>query len=612
MRRTITLIMLFFMVAFPMLQHGAERCVAQQKETVPDHDYKSLAITAILNVADEAAKLPAMDQRVFLLVYAARLLPTSKREDAIRLLNIALRDLKDWMADGEQGFSRSYLGFKLRSVVLAAYAKIDLEKAMALQKEAPTEEGASRDGVKGDITESLRQPGQWFEATSFQRGPADEAADIALAIIDINPERSAALIRQSVATGSYPFAVSEIFRKLNQAGERPLLEKLETEVGQLLAANATLDPMSLAFAASFASEDGMPPAARGGFVRFFMNSLERWSALVKGEGAGGGLDPGYIGSSFMIYTRVRPVVAKYSPEDLIRLDELFEQVSPFVPETMKSRLQGTARETALEPRDKLTNVLKDPNPEKRDTRLIGFVADLLREAEKTESQSTLDLAAEGVSNFSNRELKIVFADSVTIMRMNSFVKQQKFIDARRLADSISSEETRAWAMMALAVAAKDDRVLAFELTSNALKALDTASPSPARVELALNAVTLLAKDEPQRAFEALSTAAKYENSSPAKKEADSLDLGRAVQMDATIGKITRKLANGAESLSEVEIDPAVAVLASVDWFRSQYLANEFREPSLRLSLKLRFVEGILAAEARKAEAKKKEKRTGKL
>ena len=92
-------------------------------------------------------------------------------------------------------------------------------------------------------------------------------------------------------------------------------------------------------------------------------------------------------------------------------------------------------------------------------------------------------------------------------RLDAFVKQGKFIEAQQLAGSIASEETRAWALLALStVAAKADRVLGFELISNALKALDKASPSPHKVQLALMASAMLAKNDRQRAFETFATA----------------------------------------------------------------------------------------------------------
>jgi hypothetical protein len=147
--------------------------------------------------------------------------------------------------------------------------------------------------------------------------------------------------------------------------------------------------------------------------------------------------------------------------------------------------------------------LKDPVPPKRDLRLVRLLGDLLRN--KPTDQKNFDLAADAISGFTDPDAKSAYTDRLTIIRIDTFAKQKKFIEAQQLAGSISTE-TRAWALLALSsMAAKSDRVLGFELMSNALKALDKASPSPHKVELALRATAMLARTDPERAFETLST-----------------------------------------------------------------------------------------------------------
>src|SRR5205807_9388551 len=111
------------------------------------------------------------------------------------------------------------------------------------------------------------------------------------------------------------------------------------------------------------------------------------------------------------------------------------------------------------PQDRLNDILKDPNADKRELRLARLVSELLRKA-SGDTQKNLDLASEAVSGFSDPDIKSAFADLLTITRIDEFVKQKKFIEAQDLAGAISSEETRAWALLALSsVAAKADRVL---------------------------------------------------------------------------------------------------------------------------------------------------------
>ena len=186
--------------------------------------------------------------------------------------------------------------------------------------------------------------------------------------------------------------------------------------------------------------------------------------------------------------------------------------------------------------------------------------------------------------------------------MNALVKQKKMIEAQQLAGSLSSEETRAWALLAVATeAAKEDRVLGFESIGKALKALDAASPSPYKFELALLAAAMLARDDSRRAFETLVTAANYANSS---KDASRTKPPFAFGLEAKIGEIETRLGVVPLNLSEVRIDPTLAALATTDWFRADQIVSDIREPSLRLLLRLEFAGAVLAKElkSRKSQA----------
>jgi hypothetical protein len=274
-----------------------------------------------------------------------------------------------------------------------------------------------------------------------------------------------------------------------------------------------------------------------------------------------------------------------------------DQLGPVVPETTRSRLQAFEPEKLSDPRDRLNDILNDANPEKRDLRLVRLVSELLRN-DSVDFQKNLDLASNAISGFSDPDVKSAFTDLLTITRLDALVKQKKFIEAQQLAGSISSEETRAWALLALStVAAKADRVLGFELISNALKALDKASPSPHKVELALIATAMLAKNDPQRAFDTLSTASRYANSSASKVDPPTKPP-IAFGLDAAIGEAHTRLGVFPESLGGLEIDPSLSLLGTTDWFRSQYLADDFREPALRLRLKLQFAAAVLAQESK--------------
>jgi hypothetical protein len=140
------------------------------------------------------------------------------------------------------------------------------------------------------------------------------------------------------------------------------------------------------------------------------------------------------------------------------------------------------------------------------------------------------------------------------------------------------------------------------LISNALKALDKASPSPHKVELALRAAAMLAKNDPQRAFDTLSTTSRYANSSTSKVDPPTKPPF-AFGLEATIGEAHTTLGVFPESLCELEINPSLAVLGTADWFRADQIVDVIREPALRLQLKLQFAGAVLAIES---QSKRKE------
>ncbi len=571
-------------------------CKAQKRIAAPEYDYYSLALTSILDSAAEASKLPDVPQRVTLLVNAAKILPASQHDDAVRLLGVALRGVKEWGSEDKAGWYQRHTAETLRGEILAVYARVDSEKTMALQKEFQAEEKSTASET------SLKS-----EQLSNRHAIADQAAKIALSLVDTDPEKAFGLVVQSCQGGTVSSVVFDIAAKLAQNGNRAFLDKIQLGIGQALVTNVTLDLFSLSTAANLVLADKeMPSAARNGFVSFFMRSLQAWATAVKEPG----IDTNYLGHGFSVFsTTVRPIISQYSPNHLSVLDFALDQVGPLVSEKWKTSIQAFQPETFSEPRERLNDILKDSAPGKRDLRLVRLVSELLREGSE-DSEKRFDVASDAISAFSDPDAKSAFTDLLTITRIDVLVKQKKFIEAQALAGSTSSVETRAWALLALSsVAAKADGVLGFELISNALKALDTASPSPHKVELALMATAMLAKTDPQRAFDTLSTASRYANSSAAKVDRPTKPPF-AFGLKATIGEANTKLGVFPESLGELKIDPSLSALATTDWFRANQMVNDIREPSLRLQLKLQLAEAVLAqtSKPKRKEAAPKLKR----
>jgi hypothetical protein len=590
-RITWTIALVFILIS-PGFFWLSSECEAQNKIAPPEYDYYSLAITAISNSAAEASKLTDIPQRVKLLLYAAKILPPSQHDEAVHLLAIALGDIKKWGSEDKASWYQRHTAEELRNDVLALYAKLDPEKATALQKEFQAE----AESIDSNTGAAAFKNNDWFAQFSNRRAIADQAAKIARSLVNTDPEKALALVVQSLQGGTISNVLFEIVQELIQSGNRAFLDKIEMGIGQVLAANVTLDPSSLSYATAIVlSDKDMPPAARSAIVSFFMGSIRAWSNLVTDSGRTAGIDPFYISTVFTNYSIVvRPVILQYAPEQLLMFDSVLNQVAPLVPEETKSKLQAFQPEKLSDPRDRLNDILKDPNPERRDLRLIGLIAELLHK-ESGDSQNNLDLASDAISAFSDPDVKSAFTDRLTINRMDALVKQKKFLEAQRLAGSISSEENRAWALLALStVAARADRVLGFALIGNALTVLDKASPSPHKVELALIATAMLAKNDPERAFDTLSAASRYANSSASKVDPPTKPPV-AFGLEVMIGEAHAKLGVYPESLGEVKIDPSLSTLGATDWFRANQIVDGIREPALRLLLKLQFADAVIAS-----------------
>ncbi len=564
-----------------------------------DYDYYSLAITSILNSAAEASKLPDVPQRVKLLINAARILPASRHDEAVRLLEGALQHLKEWDSEGKASWYQRHTAATLRNEVLVVYAILDSEKAVALQKEFQEETKSASSSSRA----ASSKKNDWFTHFSDQRTIADQSAKIALSLIDADPEKALGLVVKSLQGGIVSNVLFEIVQKLLQNGNRVALNKLEIAVGQSLAANTTFDPFSLSSASILILADkDMSAAAGKELVSFLIRSLQAQSNLISDPSGNRSIDASYIRAVFSVASvDVRPIIMKYSSDQLVIFEQVLDQIAPLVSSEVRSTLQAFQPETFSDPRERLNDILKDPLTGRRDLRLVRLIADLLRN-DSEGTQKELDLAADAISGFTDADVKAAYIDLLTITRIDKLVKQKKFIEAQELASLISGVETRAWALLALStVAAKTDRVIGFELISNALKALDKASPSPHKVELALIAAGMLTNSDSRRAFETLSAASRYANSSPSKIDPP-MKPPVAFGLEAKIGAASTRLGVFPESLGELKIDASVSTLAVKDWFRADQIVNDLREPSLRLQLKLQMAEAVLAKE----KPKKKE------
>ena len=560
---------------------------AQKKIPAADDDYYALAITSITEITGEASKLSDIPQRAKVLIEAAKVLQPAKREESIRLLELVLRDLKEWGSADDASWRQRNMAASLRNEALAVYALVDAEKALVRQKELKSLEESS----VGNSTSALNlKSGSWRAFFNDKQTAADQLVKVALPLIETEPDRALTLVVQSVQGGTVSGALFEIVDKLIKNGNRVLLDRLETNISQALATTVTLDPYSLSSAGVLGLDKDMPQAAKNGFASFFMRSLQAWAMVVKEPG----IDMYYIIGGFNAFSDpIRHLISQSAPDQLLEFDLLLDQMAAFVPEKKRDLIKRVQPETLSDPKERLNDILSDQDARRRDLRLNRLVAELLRN-ESEDSAKRLDLAGDAINGFTDPDAKSAYTDLLTITRVNALVKQKKMIEAQQLAGLLSSEETRAWALLAVATeAAKVDRILGFESISKALKALDAASPSPYKTQFALLAAAMLVKDDSRRAFETLVAAAKYANSS---KDTSRTKPPFAFGLEAKIGEIETRLGVVPLNLSEVRIDPTLSGLATTDWFRADQIVRDIREPSLRLPLRLEFAGAVLAKE----------------
>lgn len=565
-------------------------CEAQKKIAPADYDYYALAITSIADITAEASKLPDIPQRTKILIKAAKILQPARKEEAVRLLEVVLRDLNEWGSADAASWRQRNIAATLRNEALTVYALVDSERALARQKEF---QAAEETAASNNPTALNFKSGSWRTHFSDRQTAAEQAAKLALSLIDSEPERAMGLVAQSLQGGTVSGVLFQIQEKLIQNGNRAFLNRLENRIGQVLATNVTLDPSSLAYASTLALADkDMPLTTKNAFAGFFMRSLQAWATVIREPG----IDTYYIISGFNAFSGIiRHLISQNAPDQLLEFDLLLDQAAALVPEKNRDLITRVQPETFSDPKERLGDILKDQDARRRDLRLIRLISELLRN-ESGDSEKRFDLAADAINAVSDEDGKLAYTDLLTITRVNAFVKQKKFIEAQQLAESISSEETRAWALLAVATeAAKEDKVLGFESITKALKALDAASPNSYKAELALLAAAMLVKDDSRRAFETLSAAVKYANSSEPKDSARTKPPF-AFGLETAIGEMQTRLGVIPQSLSDIRIDPDLAVVATTDWFRVDQIVSNVREPSLRLLLKLQFAGAVLAKE----------------
>ncbi|HEX7772285.1 MAG TPA: hypothetical protein VF435_07670, partial [Pyrinomonadaceae bacterium] len=342
-------------------------CEAQKKIPAADYDYYALAITSIADTTAEASKLSEIPQRAKVLIEAAKILQPAKKEEAVRLLEVVLRDLKEWGSADTTSWRQRNMAATLRNEALGVYAVVDSEKALVRQKEFQ----ASEETTAKSTTILTFKNSSWLPHFSDRRTAADQAVKVALSLIDTEPEKALGLVVQSLQGGTVSGVLFDIVEKLIQNGNRALLDKLENKIAQVLATNVSLDPFSLSYASNIGLVDKeITQAAKNAFASFFMRSLQAWVVVVKEPG----IDTYYIITGFNAFSgNIRHLISQYAPDRLLEFDLALDQTATLVPEKKRDLITRVQPETFSDPKERLGDILRDQDAWRRDLRLIRLI-----------------------------------------------------------------------------------------------------------------------------------------------------------------------------------------------------------------------------------------------
>jgi hypothetical protein len=286
----------------------------------------------------------------------------------------------------------------------------------------------------------------------------------------------------------------------------------------------------------------------------------------------------------------RPAIARHAPDELGRFDLLLDQVAPQVSPQTREMVNSNALVEPDDPRDRLTEIKKEPNPDKRDFRLLRLVMALLRDDKSRDREGLL---AEAVQAVTNDKLRAILGDGVSLDRVERLTKAKKFNDAAKAVERVTNLDLKAWALIALSsVVVTSDPYLAMTFVNAAMKTLDVSPATPRKVEIALLAAAVTSQQDPTRSFEIVSLVPKYANAFEESTESKR-DPNSGLLDEVSIGTLKIRPSSPPDDLSDIQFDPAIRLLAKRDWFGLQKIADSIKDPSFRLSFKLELAKGTL-------------------
>ncbi len=578
MKALATLLVVSGLLAQPLAFSQSPR----QRPKTAEYDYKSLALSSIRESVPEAKKLTDINHKVRFLIEASSLLADSNKNEAMEALDLALAEIKEWESKADDTQSRKYVASYRRDQVIAQYLKLNPEKANQLLAEDKS------NSPEIDLKPSQKET-SWRTNLNERRNASYKATTLATQLLESDPERAITLLAESVRGG---ILTSELWNILLQLrSRRSLLLSAQERIVTSLSNAVALDNLSIQTAAFLAWDEDMLPPVRANLIQFLLRSLEAAVHLANVTASEGGGDPGISDSVFVAFsTTARPVIQRHDPNSIGRVDVLLEQLAPRVSTRIRDMIK---RNDIVEPADlkeRLDEIKREADPDKRDFRLLRLIMHILQLDELDNEERILK---EALREVTDEKLEMLLNDFAALDRVSRLTKAQKITDAVKATEQVTNANLRAWALLAISsVVVASDRFQAMTLVNAAMKSLDSAPPTPRRVEIALIAVAVTSKTDPNRAIEILSLVPKYANAVENKDDSSRNTLS-AISYEVSIGELKIKPSQLPAELSDIAFDPSIRLLAKRDWFGLKAIANSVKDPVLSLSFKLELAKGVL-------------------
>lgn len=545
-----------------------------------------------LSVGQEAGKLNDPVEVIQIQLEAARLLAKERPEDALRVLNLALLEVRDcpisWKSKEKQ--SKSFQLLRLRGEILALYATIDQQKAGKLLKSLPN---CSVKGTDSSESERSDRPVNWDA-----RHRADELVKVGVNKLGENPTAGIGMILSSVSsTGKISEALSDVVKKLRDTGNDQLADEIEKQMAELIASQTSSDAFDhQAVATLIASDPRMSAVTRQVFSSYLLRGLESFVSAIKESQVSGlplQIDSDNLGYLYCEYLQmIRRVIEKYSPDKSEYVNAALQQIATVLPEKwLDSASRIPIRLTPEQASQQLEHTLEITDSDVRDSRLTNFALQAL--AGLFSKEEGLKLAATAIDAIRDSELRTILKDYFLMAETRAKIEKDESTFAEEKANSIVNPEWRAWSLMAVGYALSKQDGNAVQLYESTSRILEKSSPTPRRVEIAFKLAELWSERDPQRAFEVLTRAIAYANQDNKPDANQLIEKHHLSGFYSVIGKLDLQPANEPTSISDLKFGEGIKRMSQFDWGQTEFLSRKIQALPLRLRFQLAMCQAAL-------------------